>query len=85
MLHSNQDSDFWAMQSIVNQHNITFNIVNIDGIFHVANPLAFATGTKNNPDILSQGQMLKANDCNKCIASPLPKIQGLVDADIFGS
>ena len=38
---------------------------------------------KNNLDILSQGQMFKAEDCEKFIASQLPEIQGLVDADVF--
>ena len=38
---------------------------------------------KNNPDILSQCQMLKATDQEKFIASQLPEIQGLVDADVF--
>ena len=31
--HSNQDLDFQAMQSIVDQHNITFDGVSINGIF----------------------------------------------------
>ena len=81
--HSNYDLDFNAMQSIVDQQNITFNSISIDGIFNPDNPLAFAAGTKNNPDILSQGQMFKADDQEKFIASQLPEIQGLVDADVF--
>jgi hypothetical protein len=80
---STQDLDFQAMQSIVDQRNITFDGVSIDGIFNTDNPLAFAAGTKNNPDILSQGQMFKATDREKFIASQLPEIQGLVDADVF--
>ena len=80
---SNQDLDFWAMQSIVDQCNITFDGVSIDGIFNLDNPLAFTAGTRNNLDILSQGQMFKAEDHEKFIASQLPEIQGLVNADIF--
>ena len=80
---STQDLDFQAMQSIVDQCNIIFDGISIDGIFNTDNPLAFAAGMKNNPDILSQGQMFKADDREKFIASQLPKIQGLVDADIF--
>ena len=75
---SNQDLDFHAMGSIVDQWNIAFN-----GGFNIDNPLAFAAGAKNNPDILSQGQMLKATDWDKFIALQLPKIQGMVDADVF--
>ena len=80
---SDKDLDFQAMQSIVDQCNITFNGVSINGIFNLDNPLAFATGMKNNPDILSQGQMFKADDHEKFIASQLPEIQGLVNANIF--
>ena len=75
---STQDFDFHAMRSIIDQWNIAF-----DGSFNIDNPIAFAAGAKNNPDILSQGQMLKATDREKFIASQLPEIQGLVDADIF--
>ena len=78
MLCSNLDLDFHAMQSIVDKQNISLN-----GSFNLNNTLAFAAGAKNNPDILSQGQMLKATDYNKFITSQLHKIQGLVDADIF--
>ena len=80
---SNQDLDFWAMQSIVDQRNIKFDGVSINSIFNLDNPLAFAAGTKNNPDILFQGQMFKAEDHEKFIALQLPKIQGLVDANVF--
>ena len=67
----------------MDQRDITFDGVSINGIFNLDNPLAFATGTKNNPDILSQGQMFKAEDREKFIASQLPEIQGLVDANVF--
>ena len=76
---STQDLDFHAMMcSIIDQQNVAF-----DGSFNIDNPIAFATGAKNNPDILSQGQMLKATDREKFITSQLPEIQGLVDADVF--
>ena len=81
----NHNLDFHhAMQSIVDQRNITFDGVSIDSIFNLDNPLACAAGTKNNPDILSQGQMFKAEDDHEnFISSQLPEIQGLVDADVF--
>ena len=50
--HSTQYLDFHAMCSIIDQRNIAF-----DGSFNIDNPIAFAAGAKNNPDILSQGQM----------------------------
>ena len=72
------DLDFHAMRLIIDQQNIGFN-----GSFNINNPIAFTAGAKNNPDILSQGQMLKATDQEKFIALQLPEIQGLVDADVF--
>jgi hypothetical protein len=76
--------DFAAMQSIINKRNITFDGVSIDSIFNSDNPIAFATtSTKNNPDILSQAQMLKAPDVDLFLASQQPEIQGLCDADVF--
>jgi hypothetical protein len=75
--------DYYAMQSIVDKRNFTYDGVSIDGIFNHDNPLAFAAGTKNNPDILSQAQMLKATDMNLFLESQQPEIQGLCDADVF--
>jgi hypothetical protein len=60
--HLNEMLDFKAMQLIVDKWNITFNGVLIDRMFNLDNPLTFATGTNNNPDILSQAQMSKAPD-----------------------
>jgi hypothetical protein len=72
---SNKDLDFSAMQSIIDKRNLTFDGVSIDGIFNSDNPIAFAAGTKNNPDILSQAQMFKATDREQFIASQLPANQ----------
>jgi hypothetical protein len=80
---SNKDLDFSAMQSIIDKRNLTFDGVSLDGIFNSNNLIAFAAGTKNNPDILSQAQMFKATDHEQFIASQLPEIKGLVDADVF--
>jgi Reverse transcriptase (RNA-dependent DNA polymerase) len=71
------------MQSIVDQRNMTFDGVSIDGVFNLHNPVAFAAATKNHPDVLSQRQMLQADDHAKFIASQLPEMQGLVDSDVF--
>jgi Reverse transcriptase (RNA-dependent DNA polymerase) len=79
----NSDLDFSAMQSIIDKWNLTFDGVSIDGIFNSNNPIAFAAGTKNNPDILSQAQMFKANDHEQFIVSQLPEMKGLVDVDVF--
>jgi hypothetical protein len=81
---SNDMIDFATMQSIINKRNITFDGVSIDSIFNSDNPIAFATtSTKNNPDILSQAQMLKAPDVDLFLASQQPEIQGLCNADVF--
>lgn len=75
--------NFAAMQTAIDKRNFTFDGVSIDGIFNSDNPLAFAAGTKNNPDILSQAQMLRASDQDKFVESQQPEIQGLCDADVF--
>jgi hypothetical protein len=71
------------MQTIIDKRNFTFDGVSIDGIFNSDNPLAFAAGTKNNPDILSQAHMLHASDQDKFVESQQPEMQGLCDADVF--
>ena len=81
--NSTDEIDFAAMQTIIDKRNFTFDGVSIDGIFNSDNPLAFAAGTKNNPDILSQAQMLRASDQDKFVESQQPEIQGLCDADVF--
>jgi hypothetical protein len=81
--HSTADIDFAAMQSIIDRRNFTFDGVHIDGIFNPDNPLAFAAGAKNNPDILSQAQMLKATDRDLFLDCQKPEIKGLVDAGVF--
>jgi hypothetical protein len=81
--NSNDTIDFAAMQSIIDQRNVTFDDVSIDGIFNSDNPLSFTAGTKNNPDILSQAQMLCSSDCKQFLISQEPEIQGLLDADVF--
>jgi N-acetylglutamate synthase/N-acetylornithine aminotransferase len=57
------------MQLIIDKRNVTFNGISIDGIFNSNNLIAFTAGTKNNPDILSQAQMLKALHVDLFLAS----------------
>ena len=45
--------------------------------------LSFTTGMKNNPDILSQKQMLHATDCAQFLGSQQPEMQGFYNVDIF--
>jgi hypothetical protein len=52
-------------------------------LFNCDNPLAFAAGTKNNPDILSQAQMFRSSDQDKFLECQIPEIKGLCDADVF--
>ena len=40
--HYDQDLNFQAMQSIVDQRNLTFDGISINGVFNLDNPLAFA-------------------------------------------
>jgi Reverse transcriptase (RNA-dependent DNA polymerase) len=81
--HLNESIDYTAMQSILDKQNITFDGISIDGIFNSDNLLAFAAGTNNNPDILSQEQMLKASDCKQFLKLQQPEIQGLCNTDVF--
>jgi hypothetical protein len=81
--HSNDDIDFAAMQSIIDQQNFTFDGVSIDGLFNCNNPLAFAAGTKNNPDILSQAQMFRSSNRDKFLECQIPEIKRSCDADVF--
>jgi Reverse transcriptase (RNA-dependent DNA polymerase) len=81
--NSNESIDYAAMQSILDKHNVTFDGVSIDGFFNSDSPLAFTAGTKNNPDMLSQTQMLTASDREQFIEPQHPEIQGLCDADVF--
>jgi hypothetical protein len=69
--------------AIIDKRNITFDGISINGIFNSNNPIAFVASIKNNPDILSQAQMFKATDREKFIASQLPEIHGLVNANVF--
>jgi hypothetical protein len=81
--HSTSDLDFAAMQSIIDKRNFSIDGVSIDGFFNCHNPLAFAAGTKNNPDILSQAQMLRATDRDLFVDCQKPEIEGLCDAGVF--
>jgi hypothetical protein len=80
---STSDIDFAAMQSIIDKRNFTIDGVSIDGIFNCDNPLAYAAGTKNNPDILSQAQMFRATDQELFLECQKPEIKGLCDAGVF--
>jgi hypothetical protein len=64
--HLTNNIDFAAMQSIVYRWNFPFDDVSIDGIFNLDTNLpAFAAGTKNNSDILSQAKMLQSSNQDK--------------------
>jgi hypothetical protein len=71
------------MQSIIDKRNFSIDGVSIHGFFNCHNPLAFAAGTKNNPDILSQAQMFRATDRDLFVECQKPKIEGLCDASVF--
>jgi hypothetical protein len=51
---------------------------NLDGLH------ACAAGAKNNADILSQSQMLKADDKDDFVSAQAGEIDGLHDAKVFG-
>ena len=59
------------------------NDLNLHGILDIQDPFVFAAGAKNNPDVLTQGQMLKADDSEQFIASQPNEINGLHDANVF--
>ena len=47
------------------------------------NPLFFETGAINNPDIISQSQMIKAQDWDLFLKVQLEEIVGLEEAKVF--
>jgi len=53
------------------------------GIPNNCNPFAFTAATDNNPDCLSQLQMLRASNQAAFVQVQQPKIDGLQNADIF--
>ena len=77
------DINLNALSSIMDLRNIRHDGVTIDGIFEIENPLAFAAGSNNNPDILSQSQMLKAADRDEFLKVQGSELLGLHDADVF--
>jgi len=72
-----------ALPSLLDQHNLTFDGCLPDGHFDIGNPIAFAAGSQNNNDILTQSYMLCADDCNEFVKSQMSEITGLHDFGVF--
>jgi hypothetical protein len=80
---SSAEKDFEAICDILDQRNILHDGVSLEGIFEIDDPFSFAAGTKNNPDVLSRSQMMKADDRDKFLSTEPKEIQGLIDAGVF--
>lgn len=67
----------------LSEMNKTYDGLPYEGEFDLSNPVAFAAGAKNNPNILSQSQMLRAEDSDAFVATQIPEIRGLEDMQVF--
>jgi hypothetical protein len=81
--NSTAEKDFEAICEILDQRNILHDGVSLEGIFEIDDPFSFVAGTKNNPDVLSCSQMMKADDRDTFLQSESKEIQGLIDAGVF--
>jgi len=78
--------DLFALQSILETRTKVVDATSIeglDGITNDINPLAFSAATANNPDSLTQTQMLSDRDAPEFVKAQCPEINGLQDADVF--
>jgi len=78
--------DIFTLNSILDTHTKVVDATSIkglDGITNDINPLAFSAAIANNPDSLTQTQML--SDCNalEFVKAQCPEINGLQDDDVF--
>ena len=83
---ANLNDPFWddsTLQELLDQRNIQSNDLNLNGILDIQDPYIFAAGAKNNPDVLTQGQMFKAKDQEKFLESQPSEIDGLHEANVF--
>ena len=84
--YDNLNDPIWydnTLQELLDQRNIQTNDLNLNGILDIQDPFVFAAGAKNNPDVLTQGQMLKAADQDKFLESQPKEIDGLHEANVF--
>jgi hypothetical protein len=79
---SSAAKDFEAICEILDQRNILHDGVSLEGIFEIDDPFSFVAGTKNNPDVLSRSQMMKADDRDTFLQTEPKEIKGLIDAGV---
>jgi len=80
------DEQFHALNAIFHSRAAEHDPSSLEGVSGLPpnlDPCAFAAGTDNNPDILSQSAMLHAHDCHQFVLAQQPEITGLEDADVF--
>ena len=81
--NSTAEKDFKAICNILDQRNILHDGVSLEGIFKINDPFSFVAGTKNNPDVLSCSQMMKADDRDTFLQTEPKEIKGLIEAGVF--
>jgi len=80
------DEQFHALSAIFHSCATEHDPSSLEGVSGLPthlDPCAFAAGTDNNPDILSQSAMLHAHDRHQFVLAQQPEITGLEDADVF--
>jgi len=82
----NLDTNLQALLDILASKDKVIDMTSVKGPTHlinVINPIAFTAATDNNPDCLSQSQILQATDCDNFVQAQHSKIKGLENADVF--
>jgi len=80
------DLDIHTLKCILEAQSHVTNPTSVEGVTGIPNdinPIAYTAATVNNPDSLSQKQMLADTDCKKFVAAQIPEIDGLQNADCF--
>ena len=80
---NNEDGDSMDPPCHFDQHEQIMQGFPHENFPDVQDPCICATGAKNNPDVLSQSQMLRAEDKDQFLAAQPAEISGLHDANVF--
>ena len=85
MEESDYEIPFNRLSEILDSQHIIDDCVTLDGTYgDFIDPYAFNASKKgNNPDVLSRGQMMKAQDRDEFLKVEGPELKGLEDFGVF--
>jgi hypothetical protein len=72
---STTEKDSKAICKTLDQRNILHDGVSLKGFFEIDGPFSFVALTKNNPDVLSCSQTMKADDRDAFLKTESKEIQ----------